>query len=193
MRRTSVWTVSLALALAAGAAPASTVVGLSIEDQARLSRIVAIGEVVGLAGVDDPGAGIETAVSFRVSDVLKGTVEPGESVVFHTREGEVGGVRSEAPGEARFRIGQKALVFIEDVDGRLYNLGLSMGVWNVQERDGAVTGFTRALTDGLEVIGEQGVEVGPVAHRDMVSRVAWASSHPEFEHPMLRSALRSGR
>jgi hypothetical protein len=193
MRKNGVWIGALAIASAAGAALGSTVIGLSIEDQARLARLVVIGEVVALEGVDDLDLGIETAVSFRVSEVLKGAVLPGEPIVFHTRQGEVDGLQSEAPGEVRFQVGQKALVFIEDVDGRLYNLGLSMGVWNVHERDGVITTFTRAITDGLEVIGEHEFEAGPVAHRDMVSRVAWASSHPEFEHPMLRSALRPGR
>ena len=167
----------------------STVLGLSIEDQARLSRFVVVGEVTGLAASDHPQHGIETAVTLAVKDVLKGDLVPGEAMVFHTRQGEVGGVKSEVPGEASLRVGQTVLVFVEEVEGRLYNLGLSMGVWSVLERDGSVTGFARVLTDGLEVVGEDVVELGPISRADMLSRVLDAATHPEFDHPLLRSAL----
>jgi hypothetical protein len=193
MRRKRITLAALLVLLVCGSTLASTVIGLSIEDQVRLARFVAVGEVVSLAAVDHPEHGIETAVTFRVAEPLAGPIEPGAWIVFHTRQGEAAGVRSEVPGEADLRVGQKALVFIEEVDGRLYNLGLSMGVWNVLERDGAVAGFTRALTDGLEVVGEVEIERGPIAHRDMVSRVAWAARHPEFDHPLLRPALTPGR
>ena len=183
------WPGLVLSALFAGSAFASTVVGLSIEDQARLARLVVVGEVEALSPVDDPELGIETAVTLRVIDVLKGQVAAGSNVVFHTREGAIGGVTSEAPGEAQLNVGQKVLVFIESVNGRLYNLGLSMGVWNVLDRDGAIAEFTRAVTDGLEVVGEDQVEWGPVAYGDMASRIAWTASHPEFDSPMLREAV----
>ena len=184
---------ALAVSLAASSVHASTVISLSIEDQARLSKLVVVGEVVRLKGIDHPEHGIETAVTLEVVDVLQGETAHGDTVVFHTREGEVDGVVSEAVGEVRFRLGQKALVFIEDVEGRLYNVGLSTGVWNVQERDGGVVGFTRALTDGLEVVGEEPLELGPIPYRDMSSRVAWASRHPQFDNPMLREQRAQGR
>jgi hypothetical protein len=68
-----------------------------------------------------------------------------------------------------------------------------MGVFSVHERDGAVTGFTRAITDGLDVVGEVAIEHGPIAYRDMVSRVAWAAAHPDLDHPQLRQARVAGR
>jgi hypothetical protein len=148
---------------------------------------------VSLEGEDHPELGLETRVGLLVRETLKGDVASGAVVVFHTHEGAVAGAESQAPGEARFNVGQSVLVFIEDVDGRLYNLGLSMGVWSVHEREGAVSGYTRALTDGLEVVGPEPVEHGPIAHRDMVARVAWATTHPEFDSPLLRAArLRGG-
>jgi hypothetical protein len=182
----------LAAGVAGSAALASTVIGLSIEDQTRLARLVVLGEVTSLQGVDHPEHGIETAVTLRVIDVLKGAVPAGSSLVFHTHQGEVAGLISEAPGEATFQVGQKALVFVEEIDGRLYNLGLSLGVWSVKERDGAVAAYTRAIADGLEVVGQEAVELGPISHRDMVSRVLWAASHPEFESPLLREARVAG-
>jgi len=179
--------VSLACLLAT-AAMASSVLGLSIEDQARLSKMVVVGEVVGQNGKIDAANGYETAVRLRVTDVLKGRVQVGQTVVFHTRGGEVDGVISQALGEAVFQTGQKYLVFIESVDGRLYNLGLSMGVWNVTETGGGI-GFTRALEDGLEVVGDVQVEHGPISLPGMASRVSLSERQGGFDHPMLRESL----
>ncbi|HKQ62825.1 MAG TPA: hypothetical protein VJS92_16150 [Candidatus Polarisedimenticolaceae bacterium] len=193
MRKTGFVIGALVLSLAAGATYASTVLGLSVEDQTRLSKLVVIGEVVSLKGIDDPENGIETAVTLRVIETLKGKAAAGQTVVFHTRRGTVGGVVSDALGEAEFHVGQKALVFVEDVGGTLYNLGLSMGVWNVQERDGAAVSFTRAITDDLEVAGDTPIELGPVDYRTMSSRVTWATRHPQFDNLMLRENFGQGR
>jgi hypothetical protein len=193
MRRAGVAAAAAALlAAGAGSAQASTVIGLSIEDQARLSRMVVVGEVAALRGQDHPVHGIETAVTFRVTDVLKGDVRAGRTVVFHTRGGEAAGVISEAVGEAVLRPGQKALVFIEEVDGRLYNLGLSMSVWDVQEDRSGARSFTRALTDGLMVVGEAVVERGPVTFEEMAARVGYARRNPRFDDETLRAARGQG-
>ncbi len=179
--------VSLACLLAT-AAMASSVLGLSIEDQARLSKLVVVGEVLGQKGQIHSANGYETAVRLRVTDVLKGRVQVGQTVVFHTRGGEVDGVISQALGEAVFQVGQKYLVFIESVDGRLHNLGLSMGVWSVAESGGRMS-FTRALEDGLEVVGDAAVEHGPISLPGMASRVSLTERRPEFDHPLLRQNL----
>ena len=185
MRRIA-WLMPVVVAAIASVALASTVLSLSIEDQSRLAKLIVIGEVVGQQGVDDPQMGIETEVTLLVTHVLKGDVRPGDAVVFHTRGGEVDGVISEAQGEAVFRSGQRALVFVEDIDGRLYNLGLSMGVWDVNETASGAVHFTRAVRDGLETVGDTPVERGPISLSEMVSRVARAARSPRFDEPLLR-------
>lgn len=185
--------IATAVLLPAHAIRASTVLGLSIEDQARLSRLVVVGEVVAQVGVDDPETGIESEVRLRVSHVLKGDAAPGDLVAFRTRGGEADGVVSIALGEAVFRTGQKALVFIEEVDGRLYNLGLSMGAWNVLEGPAGRMRFTRAVAEGLEVVGEEAVEYGPVSFAEMAARIEHAQRNPRFDHPALREAFVAGR
>jgi len=192
MRQFRVSLLLLVLVAAVGTAAASTVLGLSVEDQARLSTLVVAGHVTTLRGEDDPANGIETAVGLVVTDVFKGDVRPGETVVFHTRGGEVDGVISLAEGEAEFRHGQRVLVFIEEIDGRLYNLGLSSGVWTVAEsrREGLV--FARALTNGLEVAGGVDLETGPISLGEMSARVQSSTRRPDFDHPVLRES-RLGR
>ena len=178
-----------ALSLAAAPASASTVLGLSVEDQARLAQHVVLGTVVSQVGVDDPDMGIETEVTIRVTGDLKGVAERGDLLVFHTRSGQVGGEFSTAIGEAVFQTGKPALVFIEDVDGRLYNLGLSMGVWNVLEARTGRVYFTRAVQDGLEVVGDTPIEYGPITIDVMATRIASAMAKPEFDSPALRQAF----
>jgi hypothetical protein len=187
MRRARwVFGAAAALVFAAGLASASTVIGLSIEDQARLSRYVVVGRVIGQHGVEDPVNGIETEVTLAVKTVLKGDVRRGENLVFHTRSGEVGEESSQAIGEAELKSGQTVLVFLEDIDGRLYNLGLSMGVWDVvKDRSGKVQ-YTRALREGLVVVGDIRVENGPITAAAMRGRVNTAIQQPAFDHPMLR-------
>src|SRR4029453_5347607 len=102
--------------------------------------------------------GLETAVTLKVTEVLKGNVRKGQAITFHTRSGQVDGEISEAIGEAVFHSGQKVLVFIESVDGKLYNLGLSMGVWRQHEDPSGDTLFTRAIQDGLSIVGEKAVQ-----------------------------------
>src|SRR5262245_43024264 len=88
------------LALVGGSSTASTVVGLSVEDQARLSELVVVGRVVNQRGVRNPEDGLETAVSLRITETLKGDMRKGQVVTFHTRGGELDGEISEAVGEA---------------------------------------------------------------------------------------------
>jgi hypothetical protein len=187
------WVLGLVLLLATGAASASTVIGLSVEDQARLSHLIVVGEVIGQSGVNHPSNGLETAVKLRVSDVLKGPARRGQVITFHARGGELDGEISEALGEAVFKGGEQVLVFIESVDGRLYNLGLSMGVWDVHEDRKGGQSFTRALQDGLSIVGEKAVEFGPLDYGEMRSRVQYAGRNPRFDNDILRDQRGHGR
>jgi hypothetical protein len=194
MMRTRVAAVVAAVPLLAiGGVRASTVIGLSIEDQARLSKYVVMGEVLTQRGVDDDANGLETEVALRVRSVFKGDIGRGEMIVFHTRSGEVGLESSQAVGEAEFKTGQKTLVFIEYVDGRLYNLGLSMGVWDVQLDRKGKPRFTRALRDGLEIVGDVEIERGPIASTQMKRRIMQSILQPAFDNPLLRQRVESER
>lgn len=185
--------IGAACLLAAAGARASTVIGLSIEDQARLSKYVVIGEVATLEGVDDPENGLETAVTLRVAAVLKGDVRAGDALVFHTRSGELDGESSVAIGEVVLHPGQRILVFVEEIDGRLYNIGLSYGVFNVSTDALGRVAFTRAIEDGLDVVSDSGTGNGPFTLEDLRTRVAYAARHPGYDNPLVRDAYVGGR
>lgn len=185
--------VVAAAGLWAGSTSASTVLGLTLEDQTRLSRHVVIGVVTGQQGVDHPENGLETAVTLRVQADLKGGLKPGSTLVFHTRSGELNGESSIAVGEAVFKTGQRALVFVEEVDGRLYNLGLSYGVFNATEDARGRQRFVRAVQDDLQVVDDAGVGPGPFSLEDLRTRVAWAERHPRFDNPTVEAVFGQGR
>ena len=181
------WIGLAALLLAAVPAFASTVIGMSVEDHARLSKHVVLGTIVSQVGIDDAEMGIETEVTIKVRHDFKQQAKAGDLVTFHIRSGEVDGEISTAIGEAVFQTGKMALVFLEDIDGRLYNVGLSSGVWNVlEDRKGGMS-FTRALQDGLEVVGGK-FEMGPVSFAGMQGRINVSIHKREFEIEMLRDA-----
>jgi len=193
MRRAGSWVLATLAILGAGSVSASTVLGLTVEDQARLSRYVVIGVVTGQQGIDHPENGLETAVTLRVTQALKGGLRPGSSVVFHTRSGELNGESSIAVGETVLRTGQRILVFVDDIDGRLYNLGLSYGVFRtLQDGRGRET-FVRALEDDLQVVDDAGAGLGPFTLEDMRTRVSWAQRHPRFDNPNVEAAFGEGR
>jgi len=179
--------------LALGTVQASTVIGLTIEDQARLSKHVVVGEVVAQAGVVHPENGLETEVTLRVLTTWKGDVRPGQNLVFHTRSGELDGEISTAIGEAVLFAGQRVLVFVEEVDGRLYNIGLSYGVFNTVEDAKGRLSFVRALQDGLDIVGDDEVGNGPFTADDMKTRVSYAARHPRFDNAMVRGTFGEGR
>lgn len=194
MTRTQrLWPALVAGLLVIGGARASTVIGLTVEDQARLSKYVVIGEVVGQKGVEDPENGIETEVTLRVTSALKGDARPGQALAFHTRSGELDGTISTAVGETVLHTGQRVLVFVEDIDGRLYNIGLSYGVFNVQENARGRVSVVRALEDGLDIVGDEEVGNGPFTIEDIRTRVAYAGTHPRFDSAMVREAFDEGR
>src|SRR5512134_3179334 len=168
----------------ASAATASTVLGLTVEDQARLATWVVAGEVTGLQGVDHPENGLETAVTLRVERSFKGKVMSGDELVFHTRSGELDGERSIAIGEAEFNVGAKVLVFVESIDGRAYNIGLSYGVFNVLEDRRGRRAAVRALQDGLEIYDDAGVGNGPFTLEEIAARVNHAARNPRFDNEM---------
>jgi len=194
MTRTGWGTVAAGvLLLAVGSVHASSVLGLTIEDQARLSKHVVVGVVVGQQGEDNPDNGLETAVTLRVITSLKGETQRGDALVFHTRSGELDGEISTAVGEAVLQPGQKIMVFIEEIDGRLYNVGLSYGVFRVNEDARGRQSVVRAIEDGLEVVDDAGVGHGPFTMEDIRTRVSYSATHPRFDNAMVQETFGQGR
>lgn len=169
----------------AGTALASSVVALPITDQFRLSQHVVVGEVISQRTIDDAALGVETQIELQVALSLKGGLTAGQNLSFFVRGGILDDQFYEAIGEAQFQTGRRALVFLEEIDGRLYVAGLSTGAWNLIEQEGQWS-FTRALQGGLEIVGE--LEPGPLSLPQLQSLARRAASDPRFESAWLREA-----
>jgi hypothetical protein len=164
MRRALVLT-ALALALCASALSATTVLYVPIERSIALSDAVLVGHVLRMEAAYNADGEIVTRIELLVEESLKGHVKPGDIFTFDAWGGSLDGVNVETVGEARYRLGQKVLVQLENIDGEYHTLGLSFGKWDVGKDAKGTQWITRTLSD-LNVVGinEAPVEKMPLRH-----------------------------
>ncbi|RPH56020.1 hypothetical protein EHM82_04170 [bacterium] len=146
--------VLLAAALGAATASATTVLYVPVRQSVAMSDLVLVGHVLNTKAVYNAEGEIVTEVSLLVEEPLKGWARPGEIFTFHAWGGSLDGTTVETVGEARYRLGEKVLVQLEDINGNgeLHTLGLSFGKWNVV-RDDAGTPWVMRKLDDLNVVG----------------------------------------
>lgn len=142
----------LALLLAGAAAQATTVVYVPIKKSIQLSDYVLVGHVQRLEAAYNAEGEIVTRVHLLVEESLKGDIRKGEVFVFHARGGSLDGVRVETVGEARYELGEKVLVQLENIQGEYHTLGLSFGKWNVIRENNGSSSVVRSLFD-LNLVG----------------------------------------
>jgi hypothetical protein len=142
----------LALLLVGAAAQATTVLYVPIKKSIQMSDYVLVGHVLRLEADYNAEGEIVTKVHLRVAETLKGDLEPGEVFVFHARGGVLDGVRVETVGEARYELGDKVLVELENIQGEYHTLGLSFGKWNVVREQDGTSSVVRSLFD-LHMVG----------------------------------------
>ena len=153
MKRTLPWLLAL---LVATPLLATTVVYVPVGESIQLSGLVVKGTVTDqYVGLDAEGQ-IVTTVVLAVDDAIKGGAAVGDSVTFQAWGGSLGGINVETVGEAAYRVGEKVLVQLEDIDGVWHTLGLAFGKWNVftdsdgeeiLRRDLSELCLARAVTD----------------------------------------------
>lgn len=163
----------LALLLAGAAAQATTVLYVPMKKSIQLSDYVLLGHVQRLeAGYNAEGE-IVTRVHLLVEESLKGDIQKGEVFVFHARGGSLDGVRVETVGEARYALGDKVLVQLENIQGEYHTLGLSFGKWNVIREKNGSSSVVRSLFD-LNMVGitESPVTILPLKQMREIAREA---------------------
>lgn len=171
MKRALVLSLLVGL-LAAIPLSATTVLYVPMHQSVRLSDEVLVGYVLGMEPAYNAEGEIVTRVSLLVEENLKGDARPGEVFIFDAWGGSLDGVTVETVGEARYRLGEKVLVQLEDLDGEFHTLGLSFGKWSVvRGRDGSPR-IQRSLDD-LSMVGvmEAPVQELPLARmREIANR-----------------------
>ena len=163
----------VALLLAGAAAQATTVLYVPLKKSIQMSDYVLVGHVQRLEAAYNAEGEIVTRVHLLVEESLKGDIQKGEVFVFHARGGSLDGVRVETVGEARYGLGDKVLVQLENIQGEYHTLGLSFGKWNViREKDGS-SSVMRSLFD-LNLVGvtESPVTILPLNRMREIAREA---------------------
>lgn len=157
MRKVCVLTL-LAVALTAASVSATTVAYVPVKKAFQLSDVVLVGHVLGIEAEYNASGEIVTKINLLVEENLKGWVNAGEVFSFHAYGGSLDGVNVETVGEAKYRLGQKVLVQLEDIDGEFHTLGLSFGKWDVIRGNDGRSWAVRSLDD-LNMLG---VDESPV-------------------------------
>jgi hypothetical protein len=149
------------LALAAGPAAATLVRSASLEETIDASDAIVVGRVVGQRAYRTEDGGIMSGIAIRVDRSLKGQLAEGSRIEISAYGGELDGQRAVALGEASYRKGERVLLLLERVDGRLQTIGLSMGKWTVSEDAHGRSHLTRDLS-GLGTAGAAKMTEGPI-------------------------------
>lgn len=142
----------LALVLAATVAQATTVMYVPIKKSIQMSDYVLVGHVLRLEPAYNAEGEIVTRVHLLIEESLKGDARSGEVFVFDTWGGSLDGVTVETVGEARYNLGDKVMVQLENIQGEYHTLGLSFGKWDVVRENDGSSSVVRSLFD-LNVVG----------------------------------------
>jgi len=142
----------LGVVLAASVASATTVAYVPMKKAVQMSELVLIGYVVGMEPGYDREGQIVTRIDLLVESPLKGGAERGQVFSFHAWGGHLDGFNVETVGEAHYKLGQKVLVQLENIDGEYHTLGLAFGKWDVVRDSAGAPWITRDLED-LNMVG----------------------------------------
>jgi len=148
-----------------GPALATMVRSASVEEMIEASHAIIVGRVVGQRAFRLDDGSILTGVAIRVEESLKGDLRVGERIEISAYGGELEGQRAVTLGEATYRKGERVLLQLEEIDGRLHTIGLSMGKWNVVEDERGRRHITRNLS-GLGLVGGVKMTEGPISLED---------------------------
>ncbi len=148
-----------------GPALATMVRSVSLEETIDASHAIVVGRVIGQRGYRLDDSSILTGVAIRIEESLKGDLRQGARVEITAYGGELEGQRAVTVGEATYKKGERVLLQLEEIDGRLHTIGLSMGKWNVVEDERGRRHITRNLS-GLGLVGGVKMTEGPIMLED---------------------------
>jgi hypothetical protein len=156
----------LAAALCVSTLSATSVMYVPLDRSIDMSDMVLVGHVLRTEAEYNASGEIVTRVDLLVEESLKGFLAEGEVFSFHAWGGSVDGVNVETVGEARYKLGQKVMVQLENIDGEFHTLGLSFGKWDVVKDHKGMQWVARSLSD-LNVVGANEAPVERMPLRNM--------------------------
>ena len=154
--------VALGVLLAAGAAHASTMVAMSVEELAQRSDRVVTGRVVALEPrASEDGKRISTVVTLQVEEVWKGA--PAQEVRILALGGTLEGISQVVTGAASFREGEEVVVFLRrlrSAEPLSEVVGMAQGKLSV-ERDDEGNLVAVPSLKGLDLVDRGTMVPGP--------------------------------
>jgi hypothetical protein len=141
-------------------AAASTITAVDLPTLRDMSDVVVVGVV---EGHRDGVRGFTSEATIRITESFKGPFHVGDSVVVTVERGNIGDADREVVGEARYDVGKRTLVFLQQLDGEWLTVALGYGKFDVTKdrrgRDMAVRS-----PEGIELGGgPENIDTAPVA------------------------------
>jgi hypothetical protein len=185
MSRPSVRTFALAAAILVGtvsAALATTALYVTDAEQAELSTAVVIARV-GVAEVlpHDRYETVMTRTTLVIDDVLYGTAP--EQVLLHQVGGTLDGRTVHVPGDAKFELGERCVLFLRQVEGRWYLTAMEQSKYLLNDHPRFGPLMTRELSAGLRTRDSRGALVAyrPGVRSPMKRLVSFRSSMDKLQ------------
>jgi hypothetical protein len=165
------------LALLGPATAHAYVPRLSFEEMARRSRLVVTGRVVDVRSYRAPfgeaGEVMFTDVTVQIETVLRGTPASAE-VTIQVLGGRIGTAFQHCPESAAYEKGEKVLVFLREVNGKLWNTGWLQGKYAL-------------APDGVTVRGDEHLPIERDSHIETVRARVQAVQPSATAAPALRT------
>lgn len=142
--------LAIAFALAAPRTATATVVqALTLEEKCRIAPVIvhAIVERVE-AEWEEPGASVQTIITVRVLEPLKGGGEKGARLTIYQGGGQIGEFRQTASGSSSWELGEEAVLFLEPTGPYLVEIGIGIGKYGISSN-----GKDRWVTHAPHVAG----------------------------------------
>ena len=142
MLRSSVrpWALGLLVAVALPALPrtsdATVVRALSLREKAEVAPVIIRGAVERVeVSWRDPGF-IQTLITVRVDEALKGGHEPGDRVIVYRGGGSIDGFTQTAPGLSTYEPGEELVLFLEPLGAQYVGIGIGIAKYAIEDRAG---------------------------------------------------------
>jgi hypothetical protein len=129
---------SLALGLLAPLGASATVVkAMTLEEKTHSSPVVVRAIVERVESQwEVPDASIETMITVRVLECIKGDAAIGSHLIVRQGGGKIDDLVQTAPGLSTYEPGEEAVLFLEPLGAYLVEIGIGIGKYGVELKDG---------------------------------------------------------
>ena len=129
-------TAGLLLGIAPDAG-ATVVKALSLYEKVQSSAVV----VRGIVERTEPslmknGGAVQTVITLRVEEVIKGSAERGERILLRQSGGKVDDFEHHIPGVSKWELGEEVIMFLEPLGPYLIEIGIGIGKYEVTKTRG---------------------------------------------------------